>query len=255
MAALFSYLLTLPIQHHQLYLSGFSGGGYPLRLAAILAAEEKRKNIPRFTVRGWVSFFGMGGDFLLDYWLTPRSSVTKRLLGSDHDVSETERWTETLQEWYSADTEFSDLPYTEGLSGHVPTRGRVWESLHGLACFNDAVTGDRGFSRRLAALPYSERPAAVPESCRAVYPQLYFESGASSLGEALPPCLLIHGDSDDVVPYEETLRTFAALKAAAAGVEVLTIPGADHDLCVDGAVSPHAVQAYEYAVAWMLALL
>jgi acetyl esterase/lipase len=255
MAALFSYLLTLPIQHQQLYLSGFSGGGYPLRLAAILAAEEKQRDIPRFTVRGWVSFFGMGGDFLLDHWLTPRSSVTKRLLGSDHDVSETERWTETLQEWYSADIEFSDVPYTEGMSGHVPTRGQVWESLHGLACFNDAVTGDRGLSRRLSALPYSERPAWIPESFRAVYPQLYFESGDSSLGKALPPCLLIHGDSDDVVPYEETLRTFAALKAAAAGVELLTIPGADHDLCVDGAESPHAVQAYEYAVAWMLGLL
>jgi hypothetical protein len=122
MSALFSYLLTLPIRHHQPFLAGFSGGGYPLRLATVLAAEEKRRDNPRFTVLGWVSFCGMGGDFLLDHWLTPRSSVTKQPLGPDHEPSETEQWTVNLEAWYETDTEFSDLPYTDGITGHIPSR-------------------------------------------------------------------------------------------------------------------------------------
>jgi hypothetical protein len=31
MAALLAFLPTLPIAHDQLFFSGFSGGGYPLR--------------------------------------------------------------------------------------------------------------------------------------------------------------------------------------------------------------------------------
>jgi dienelactone hydrolase len=255
MKALFSYLLTLPIPHHQLFLAGFSGGGYPLRLAAVLAAEEKRRADPRFTVQGWVSFFGMGGDFLLDHWFTPRDTVTRQPLWPDGEPHKAEAWSHILEEWYGTDTEYSDLPYTEGLDGHIPSRGRVWESLHGLACFNDALTSDRGLSERLAAHPYTERPATIPEPYRAIYPQLYFESGSDTLPLTLSPCLLIHGDRDDVVPYEESLRTSSALKASGASVELMTIRGGDHNLCVDGAESPDALKAYEYAVTWMLGLV
>ncbi len=44
----------------------------------------------------------------------------------------------------------------------------------------------------------------------------------------LPPVLAIHGDQDDVVPYQQSVRLQAALKQAGAKGEVITVPGGKH---------------------------
>ena len=53
-----------------------------------------------------------------------------------------------------------------------------------------------------------------------------------------PPVLLIHGDADDVVSYENAEVMQAALEKAGVPVDLLRIPGAGHGPTFPGAVNP-----------------
>ena len=46
--------------------------------------------------------------------------------------------------------------------------------------------------------------------------------------KGLPPVLSIHGDSDPVVPYDQTVRLTKELKAAGDQAELITVPGGKH---------------------------
>jgi len=47
--------------------------------------------------------------------------------------------------------------------------------------------------------------------------------------DALPPMLIIHGDADEVVPFAQSERFVARLRAAGGACELVTVPGAGHD--------------------------
>jgi acetyl esterase/lipase len=49
----------------------------------------------------------------------------------------------------------------------------------------------------------------------------------------LPPILVIHGDSDDAVPYEQSKRLVAGLRQAGDDVEFLTVPNGKHGFTVE----------------------
>lgn len=51
---------------------------------------------------------------------------------------------------------------------------------------------------------------------------------------ARPPVLLVHGDADPVVPYQGSVLTEAALRAAGVTVSLHTSPGAPHTITGDG---------------------
>jgi len=72
-----------------------------------------------------------------------------------------------------------------------------------------------------------ERPLAgiLGYSGRLLAPELL----ASEL-RSRPPVLLVHGDADQVVPYESLARADTALKAAGVPVETLTCPGIGHSI-------------------------
>ena len=53
-----------------------------------------------------------------------------------------------------------------------------------------------------------------------------------------PPVLLIHGDADEVVPYQNAEVMKAALEKAGVPVELLRIPGAGHGPTFPGATNP-----------------
>jgi acetyl esterase/lipase len=253
MAALLAFLPTLPIAHDQLFFSGFSGGGYPLRLAAVLAAQEAQRPAPRFALRGWVSYFGMTGDMLLDYWLFPRGT-SHRALDTSDIPAEQETLRAAVAHWLAPGAEeISDCPYMEGLEGRRADRGPLWEYWHATGTINDAISGEPGLSARLATLSYAERLAAIPAAHHAVFPQVYFADPKNAAH--VPPLLLIHGDADDYVPYEESVTTLEALRAGRGRVELVTVPGADHGLQVEGELSQAAMDALAYAVEWMLSKL
>jgi acetyl esterase/lipase len=250
MAALLAFLPTLPIAHDQLFFAGFSGGGYPLRLAAVLAAQEAQRPVPRFALRGWVSYFGMTGDTLLDYWLFPRGT-SHRALDTSDIPAEQETLRAAVAHWLAPDAEeISDCPYTEGLEGRRADRGPLWEYWHATGTINDAISGESGLSARLAALPYAERLAAIPAAHHAVFPQVYFADPKNATH--LPPLLMVHGDSDEAVPYAESLTTLKALQAGGGNVELVTVPGGNHNLEVNGEFPQATKDAYAYTVEWML---
>jgi acetyl esterase/lipase len=49
----------------------------------------------------------------------------------------------------------------------------------------------------------------------------------------LPPILSIHGDADDVVPYDQSVRLTKALKATGDDAELITIQGGQHGFTPD----------------------
>jgi acetyl esterase/lipase len=244
---LFQFITTLPISLHQLFLSGYSGGGYPLRLAGVLAAEEAKKSNPAYTVLGLVSYFGMTGDSFLDYWLTPRGTS-----GQELDFSRLEEIQKELAKGYEGfmqgGEEYSDAPYTAELSGHTPTRGIIWDYWHVTGSINDSISGKAGLSKMLVDLPHDKRQDAIPVELQGVFPQIYFKKNAKDI----PPMLLIHGDADQAVPYEESVAAFKDLQAGGGNVELKTIKGANHNLEVGGVHPEETYEVYRYTVEWML---
>ena len=61
----------------------------------------------------------------------------------------------------------------------------------------------------------------MPEVVREASPITYVSAGA-------PPILLLHGDSDRLIPGAQSVRLDAALRDVGADVELETYPGADH---------------------------
>ena len=89
-------------------------------------------------------------------------------------------------------------------------------------------------------------PADPPEGS-AVYRKLQSVSPMHFVKPGDPPILLIHGDSDELVPYEASLAFQAKLQAAHVPVKLITIKGGTHNSVVQ-------LQSDEYAgaiVQWM----
>lgn len=232
-----------PAQRHQLFFIGFSGGGYPIRLASMLAAVESQVISPRFSVLGVVSVCGMGGDMLLDYWL---SECRPGTFQDSH--REPYRKHHPLTSWERKDLIRNAEVFWEGEECAAtvvdPPEGRwvIWEYLHATGSLNDAVSGQRGLSDKLRAKPHGRRAASIPPQDREVYPQMYFEAHP----ELVPPMLLIHGDSDEVVPVQESLNTYRQL-CHTGKAELRLVPGGDH-----GLRDEVSKELYKYSVDWML---
>jgi acetyl esterase/lipase len=50
--------------------------------------------------------------------------------------------------------------------------------------------------------------------------------------KGLPPMLIIHGDADEVVPYDHATRLSEALKKVGTEVELITVPGGKHGFTI-----------------------
>ena len=53
-----------------------------------------------------------------------------------------------------------------------------------------------------------------------------------------PPMLLIHGDKDKIVPYEQSLNFLSKLRQEGIASKLITIPGAGHGPSFPGAINP-----------------
>jgi dipeptidyl aminopeptidase/acylaminoacyl peptidase len=74
-------------------------------------------------------------------------------------------------------------------------------------------------------------------------------SPLSHVSAVAPPCLLMHGDADVLVPYEQSVLMQAALKGVGVPVDLLRIPGAGHGPDFPGAAHPPDYLAA--MVAWL----
>jgi acetyl esterase/lipase len=88
----------------------------------------------------------------------------------------------------------------------------------GIADVADQVAGPN--ERPYAAAWIPEQPERM-ELARRVSPITYVRKG-------LPPILILHGDADATVPYEQSVTLVKALKNAGDDAELITVPGGGH---------------------------
>jgi molybdenum ABC transporter molybdate-binding protein len=79
-------------------------------------------------------------------------------------------------------------------------------------------------------------------------PIVWAASAASHIRPGLPPFLLVHGDSDQSVPYQQSVDFHAKLLAAGVPCDFITIPGGVHGMIYWDKVAPHY---RDQVVAWL----
>lgn len=90
--------------------------------------------------------------------------------------------------------------------------------FYGITEVNDLLDGP---NKRPFAVSWVGDSPDKAEIARRVSPLEYVRAG-------LPPVMMIHGDSDPVVPYQQTVRLKAALDKAGVPNELFTVPGGAH---------------------------
>lgn len=94
-----------------------------------------------------------------------------------------------------------------------------------------------GFSQgTMMALHVAPRRAAPVAGVVGFSGRLLSPESLASEAVSKPPVLLVHGDADDVVPYQSMAEAEAALKAAGFEVETHTSKGMGHGIAPDGLV-------------------
>jgi len=96
---------------------------------------------------------------------------------------------------------------------------------------------------------YMETPPGESAATKALY------GGASPVTQVrtgAPPTLLIHGDADALIPYQQSVDMEAALRGAGVATKLVTVPGGVHGADFGAAGKPHPEWPNYYAqtVAW-----
>ncbi len=81
------------------------------------------------------------------------------------------------------------------------------------------------------------RPPTQNPDDRAVY---RMASTTTHVTPSAPPTLLLHGDADDLVPYQQSVAMETALKSANVAVKLFRVPGGVHGPNFGTADKPHA---------------
>ncbi|MCG7854137.1 MAG: prolyl oligopeptidase family serine peptidase, partial [Methanosarcinaceae archaeon] len=70
--------------------------------------------------------------------------------------------------------------------------------------------------------------------------KIYTEaSPISHVSSSSPPVLLMHGDADKTVPYQQSVMMEKALRAVNVPVKLLSIPGGEHGPDFEAKGKPH----------------
>ncbi|KAG8215091.1 Alpha/Beta hydrolase protein [Butyriboletus roseoflavus] len=194
---------TMTLDVDKIAVIGESGGGYIARQAALHA-------VPR--PAALVSYYGMGGDMLSDFWLSAREPQT---IPRERVVSflETEPTRETGLPIFVQDGFYTDALRRADAFG--------WISQNGI--FLDYITGIHGLSEQLRTLPSDQRASMIPKSVQKAFPELSVD--ASLLH---PPVLFVHSKNDLIVPLSESLKTNRQLEEVGVRTELFFLDGAKH---------------------------
>ncbi|MBI2185657.1 MAG: alpha/beta hydrolase [Acidobacteria bacterium] len=113
------------------------------------------------------------------------------------------------------------LPESAGLDrrcpGRDPLKIAAVVSWYGVSDYTTLVDDPA----RDYAITWIGPQANRTEIATLVSPMMYVRPG-------LPPTLVIHGDADPVVPYDQAVRVVGALKKAGVTAELFTVPGGRH---------------------------
>ena len=112
-----------------------------------------------------------------------------------------------------------------------------------------APTDLRAFSAG-AVVSFMERlPDRTPED-KKIYS---LASPITHVSASAPPVLLLHGDSDDLVPVQQSIAMEAALRQAGATVKLVIVPGGEHgpDFGVERKPHPQLPEVFNETVGWL----
>jgi alpha-L-fucosidase 2 len=110
------------------------------------------------------------------------------------------------------------------------------QAVVGFAAVTDQ---EKDSARRNGISPALQKLLARPNRIDARTAELLHEMSATSyIRPGLPPFLLIHGDADRSVPYDQSTAFQEKLRAAGADCELITIPGAPHALATWAKLAP-----------------
>jgi acetyl esterase/lipase len=227
------FLATLPPgvnpDLRKVLVSGFSGGGYVARLAAIELDERKlrQQGNSKLGCVGLLSYFGMGGDVIKSPWIRDARPQEEH---GDFELFD------TISRLY-ARGEISDSPYPaeKRLKGweNDLEREPIWDWWNRCGTLPDTLCGTRGELRgRWAGSESKKAEEVVPEEHHGLFPQIYFDR--LEVGSRFPPTMLVHGTADPLVPFEESVTTRDQLQKAGVDVELVAVPGVDHWLRYPG---------------------
>ncbi|WVQ74190.1 hypothetical protein IAR50_003784 [Cryptococcus sp. DSM 104548] len=191
---------------------GVSGGNYPARAAATLPDI-----VPRPVA--WLDLFGMGGNWLLDFWLKGIDvEKTMPLETTLHDMAKAEE----LMRIGGGEVVFeSDGTLVDAKATDVRGRFNLWIHWQKHGTFLDYVLSSPGLSGALAAVPYQDRLSIIPQD---KYPLLL------PITPHTPPTYVLHGDQDLLVPIEESYALVKDMQGLGLSVKGIWVPGADHVL-------------------------
>jgi acetyl esterase/lipase len=112
-----------------------------------------------------------------------------------------------------------------------------------------APTDLRGLNQG-AVVSFMERTAdRTPEDVK-VYSAA---SPITHVSPSSPPVLLLHGDSDDTVPFQQSVAMEAALRKANVPVKLMRVAGGEHgpNFGTDGKPHPDLPKVFDETVAWL----
>ena len=108
-------------------------------------------------------------------------------------------------------------PASAGLGPSIKLAAAI--DFFGIADVADQLTGPNEREYAKAWIP--EQPDRLALA-RRVSPITYVRKG-------LPPILVLHGDADPTVPYQQSVMLVNALKSAGDDAELITVPGGRHE--------------------------
>jgi acetyl esterase/lipase len=78
-------------------------------------------------------------------------------------------------------------------------------------------------------------------------------SPIAHVSSSSPPVLLLHGDSDDTVPYQQSVAMEAELRRANVPVKLLRVAGGEHGahFGTDGKPHPELPKVFDETIAWL----
>jgi acetyl esterase/lipase len=206
-----------PLDPSRIGVAGFSGGGYIANLTAV-HAEPK----PSVVCLGWAQ----GCDWLNPKYVAQSEDIMPLPFKYDEGRALELLNTPQKQTSESYGTFDKDIPLLDDADRRLNLAlywSKTGETL-------DYITGEKGLAEKLRALKtQEERIAALPDKVKPLFPQLFVDK--------YPPTVLMHGDKDDVVAYEDSVKMHDALKKSGKETELYTLDGEPHALVDLGMIS------------------
>lgn len=206
-----------PLDPSRIAVVGFSGGGYIANLAAVHAVPK-----PKVAWLCWAQ----GNDLLNPKYV--EQATEEMRLPIKYDESRaiellTTPQKETSESYSTFDKSIPLLDDAENRLSLLPYLARTGDTI-------DWMTGEKGLAEKLrSAKTEEERISALPDNVKPLFPQLSVNQ--------YPPTVLVHGDQDTVVAYEDSVKLHQALKAAQKETEFYTLDGEPHALPDLGIIS------------------